>query len=118
MNEALPCPMCGNPPRVVDLGGWEVICDCGVDYCSHTDPSKEAALAGWNRRAHRAEQVPTGWVTVPMKPTEAMLRSIAEAVSDTEDWTTVESNTEDRRAAEVYRAMLAAIERTGPHSKP
>jgi hypothetical protein len=49
MNAALPCPFCGAEPRLVDLAGWEVHCDCGVGMVVDS-PEREDVLKAWNRR--------------------------------------------------------------------
>jgi len=46
----MPCPLCGQQPRVVDLAGWEVLCNCGLALCLDT-PDKDLLLAAWNTRA-------------------------------------------------------------------
>lgn len=46
----LPCPLCGADPRLVDLAGWEIHCDCGIGMV--IDSPKEAdVVRAWNRRA-------------------------------------------------------------------
>lgn len=47
----LPCPFCGNLPRIADLAGYEILCKCGIEMCLPNDPSKGGAIAAWNRRA-------------------------------------------------------------------
>lgn len=55
---ALHCPMCGKQPRVIDLGGWEVLCDCGLSLCLGDDPSRDGVVAAWNTRAIAAAEAP------------------------------------------------------------
>lgn len=50
------CPFCGNTPRLVDLAGFEVICDCGVVLCLD-EPDRESVVAAWNRRAELQKPV-------------------------------------------------------------
>lgn len=50
-NEDLkPCPLCGTPPKLEDLAGWEISCDgCGLNLCLST-PDQEPLVATWNHR--------------------------------------------------------------------
>lgn len=53
MNELKPCPLCGDQPRIADLGGWEVLCDCGLCFELPGDgdnADRTKTLAAWNRR--------------------------------------------------------------------
>jgi hypothetical protein len=55
----MPCPLCGQQPRVVDLAGWEVLCKCGVNFCRE-GPEKEQLIAAWNTRVGAGETA-TDW---------------------------------------------------------
>ena len=56
-NELKPCPFCGSTRVIVDttiLGAYTAEC---LDCCaiiSHCYPTKEDAIAAWNRRAEKA----------------------------------------------------------------
>lgn len=45
-----PCPFCGREPKLLDLAGWEVQCDCGVNLCLES-PEQAAVIKAWNQRA-------------------------------------------------------------------
>jgi hypothetical protein len=47
--ELKPCPLCGGKPRLVDLAGWEIHCDCGLQLW-HELPDKEPLIDRWNTR--------------------------------------------------------------------
>ena len=45
----MPCPLCGDTPRVVDLCGWEILCTCGLSLCL-VEPDKGPLVEHWNKR--------------------------------------------------------------------
>lgn len=61
MADLLPCPICGHPekeqfssvpgPSLMDIGGWEINCSCGLGLCVGNDPTREGVIARWNTRA-------------------------------------------------------------------
>jgi len=72
--ELLPCPFCGKAPRLCDMGGWEIFCECGADMCLHVEtPEPEPLIAAWNTRATQP-QAPQGGVTVTV-PRSLALRT-------------------------------------------
>jgi hypothetical protein len=54
MSELLNCPFCQRAPRIADLCGWEVICECGVLYSLEGPEDcadREKTIAAWNTRS-------------------------------------------------------------------
>lgn len=43
-----PC-ICGKIPKLVDLAGWEITCNCGVNFCIDS-PVKFDVVTAWNHR--------------------------------------------------------------------
>lgn len=52
--ELLPCPLCGSQPKLADMAGWEIVCQCGINLCLAT-PTIAPLIAAWNRRATESQ---------------------------------------------------------------
>ncbi len=48
--EVKPCPLCNKEVRIVDFGGYEILCECGVIYSAQDDISRENTIKQWNIR--------------------------------------------------------------------
>jgi hypothetical protein len=89
-----PCPCCGQVPLLVNLGGWEILCKCGVSLCLPKS-DKAPLIEQWNRRPAQASEaairnaaleeaaieVETKWSRVPAEAIRALSTTPAEPVA-------------------------------------
>lgn len=60
------CPFCGREPRLVDLAGFEVLCDCGASMV--TGPTRVEAITAWNTRPALLRDAGDGWRSIDEIP--------------------------------------------------
>ena len=55
--ELKPCPLCDCDVSIHDFAGWEILCDCGINFAPDfpLSNSREETIKAWNTRVDTNE---------------------------------------------------------------